>query len=150
MVYGNALSQMSYEAYKKCEVIGLPKKYGRSQMGYTVPKNSSFRGALAYYTQQMIESGTVDRMKAIYEYEDQVCPSYEGKALGLHKCFLLFALVLIGTGLGLILLLLELCLPTKWYEAIHSIGDGLFQGALEGVSMNNTEHWEEHWADMSG
>ena len=102
VVYGNALSQKSYDFYKKCEVIALPRKYGHSQMGYTIPKNSSFTSSFTYFITQMIESGTVDRFKSIYELEPQVCPTYEGQPVGIEKCFSLFGILCIGAGLSII------------------------------------------------
>ena len=101
--YGNALSQRSYEFYKKCDVIALPKKYGIKQMGSVIPKNSSFAPAFTYFIKQFIEKGDVDRIKQIYKPEDQICPTYKGKPLGLRKCITSFAILLIGgaiSGIG--------------------------------------------------
>ena len=102
VVYGNPQSQKSYELYKKCKVIALPKKYGHSQMGHIIPKNSSFTSAFTYFIAQMIESGTVDRFKSIYQFEPQVCPTYEGQPVGIEKCFSLFGILCIGAGLSII------------------------------------------------
>ena len=105
VVYGNAQSLMSYDFYKKCEVIALPRKYGHSQMGYTIPKNSSLTPIFTYHINQLIEGGTVDRFKTKYESEDQICPNYLGKPLGLHKCILGVGIICIGAGLSVIWLL---------------------------------------------
>ena len=102
VVYGNALSQKSYNLYKNCDVIALPKKYVITQMGYTIPKNSSFTAAFTYFINQFIESGTVERFKKIYKAEDQVCPTYEGKPVGIEKCFSLFGILSFGGGLSLV------------------------------------------------
>ena len=102
VVYGNALSQKSYDLYKRCDVVALPKKYGIAQMGYVIPKNSSFTPAFTYFINQLIESGTVDRIKEIYKGEDQVCPTYQGKPLGIRKCFSLFGILSFGGGLSLL------------------------------------------------
>ena len=101
-VYGNALSQKSYHYYKSCDVIALPKKYGISQMGQVMPKNSSFTAAFTYFINQFIENGAVDRLKEIYKGEDQVCPTYQGKPVGIAKCFSLFGILCFGGGLSLI------------------------------------------------
>lgn len=102
VVYGNALSQKSYDLYKRCEVIALPKRYGIAQMGYVIPKNSSFTPAFTFFINQLIESGTVDRIKEIYKGEDQVCPTYQGKPLGIRKCFSLFGILSFGGGISLL------------------------------------------------
>ena len=61
-------------------------------MGYVIPKNSSYTAAFTYLINQFIEGGTVDRLKEIYQGEDQVCPTYQGKPLGIQKCFSLFGI----------------------------------------------------------
>ena len=102
IVYGSALSQKSYDIYKSCKVVALPRKYGFTQMGQTIPKNSSFTSAFTYYINQFIESGTVNRLKEIYKVEDQVCPTYEGQPIGIKKCSFLFAILFIGGGLSIL------------------------------------------------
>ena len=105
VVYGAYQSQTSFDLYKKCEVIALPRKYGHSQMGYTIPKNSSFTPMFTYHINLLIEGGTVERIKTNYEPEGQICPSYEGKPLGLRKCFLVIGIICMGAGLSLVWLL---------------------------------------------
>ena len=98
--YGNSLSMKSYDLYKKCEVIALPKQYGHSQMGFTVPKNSSLKSPFTFFITQLIESGTIDRFKTIYDKQEQVCPSYEGKPIGIPKFFSVIGIFLVGVGLS--------------------------------------------------
>ena len=102
IVYGSALSQKSFDIYKSCKAVALPRKYGFTQMGQTIPKNSSFTSAFTYYINQFKESGTVDRLKEIYKLEDQVCPTYEGQPIGIQKCFFLFGILSIGGGLSIL------------------------------------------------
>ena len=102
VVYGNSLSQKSYDLYKKCAVVALPKRYGISQMGYVVPKNSSLTSAFTYFINHFIESGTVARIKHLYKIEEQNCPSHMGKPLGLENCFSMFGMFLIVFGLSVI------------------------------------------------
>ena len=101
-VYGNALSQRTYDYYKRCDVIALPRKYGIKQMGFVIPKNSSLTPSFTYFINQFIENGYVARIKKLYKTEDQVCPSYQGKPIGLQKCITLFGVFLIGSGLSLL------------------------------------------------
>ena len=102
VVYGNALSQKSYDIYKSCKAFALPRKYGISQMGQTIPKNSSFTAAFTFYINQFIESGTVDRLKELYKLEEQVCPTYEGQPIAIQKCFFLFGILSIGGAISLV------------------------------------------------
>ena len=94
--YGNAVVLKSYDVYKKCEVIALPKKYGLSQEAFVISKNSSLTPAFTYYLKQFIENGLVSRIKQMHKTEDQVCPSYQGKPLGLQKCITLFGIISFG------------------------------------------------------
>ena len=102
VVYGNALSQKSYDIYKSCKAIALPRKYGIAQMGQTIPKNSSFTAAFTFYINQLIESGTVDRLKEQYKSEEQICPTYEGQPITIEKSFFLFGILSIGGTISLI------------------------------------------------
>ena len=101
-VYGNALSQKSYSYYKSCNVIALPKKYGIKQMGFVIPKNSSLTSAFTYFINRFIENGFVARIKQLYKTEDQVCPSYRGKPLGIRKCITLLGVLLIGSAISVL------------------------------------------------
>ena len=99
-VYGNSLSQKSYDSYQKCSVIAVPRKYGLTQEGMVIPKNSSFKPAFTYFIRQFIENGYVNRIKQSYKSEDQVCPSYQGKPIGLRKCITSFGVLWIGVALS--------------------------------------------------
>ena len=101
-VYGNSLSLRSYDLYKRCEVIALPKRYGHSQMGFTIPKNSSLRSPFTYFITKLIENGAVDRFKIMYDTQEQICPSYEGKPIGIPKFFSVIGIYLMGVGLSLV------------------------------------------------
>ena len=100
VVYGNSLSQNSYDLYKQCAVIALPKKYGMSQMGFVVPKNSSLKSAFSYFINRFIESGSIDRLKRKYKLGEQVCPSYIGKPLGMESVFSMFWPFVVGLTLS--------------------------------------------------
>ena len=100
VAYGNSLSQKSYELYKQCAVIALPKKYGMYQMGFVIPKNSSLTSAFSYFINRFIESGSIDRIKRKYELDEQVCPSYIGKPLGMESVFSMFGTFVIGITLS--------------------------------------------------
>ena len=102
VAYGNSLSQKSYELYRKCAVIALPKTYGKFQMGFTIPKNSSLTSPFTYFINQFIESGSIARVKRKYRSGEQICPSYIGKPLGLESVLSMFAALFIGLGLSMI------------------------------------------------
>lgn len=101
VVFGEQ-SMKHYDIYKSCKAIALPRKYGVSQMGYTLQKNSSFTHAFTYFINQLIESGTVDRLREIYKIDAQVCPTYAGQPIGIKKCFFSFGILSIGGGLSII------------------------------------------------
>ena len=105
VAYGNPTVQMTYDLYKKCEIIALSQQYGFSQQGYIIPKNSSLTPLFNYHITQLIESGTVDRFKSKYKLEEPVCPTYVGKPIGLKKMLFPFGILCIGGGLSVIWLL---------------------------------------------
>ena len=96
VAYGNAVVLKSYDDYKKCQVLAMPRKYGLSQEAFVISKNSSLTPPFTYFLKQFIENGFVARMKQLYKQEEQVCPSYQGKPLGLQKCITLFGIISLG------------------------------------------------------
>ena len=102
VVYGNSFSYKSYDIYRSCKAVALPRKFESELVAYTIPKNSPFTAAFTYFINQLKESGTVDRLKEIYKVEDHVCPTYEGQPIGIRKCFSLFGILAIGGGLSII------------------------------------------------
>ena len=104
VAYGSDLSQKSYELYKKCSIIALPRKYGAYQMGFVIPKNSSLTSAFTFYINRFIESGSIARVKRKYKLDEQVCPSYIGKPLGIETVMSMFAAFFIGLGLSFLFL----------------------------------------------
>ena len=106
-IYGDALSHKSYDAYKTCKLIEVPKRYGNYPTGFTIPKNSSIKPMFRYYVKRFLQSGSVDRIKSVYEktFGGQVCPNYEGKPVGIYKFFSLFGMLMAAVILSIIVLL---------------------------------------------
>lgn len=106
-LFGDSLSQKSYDGYKHCKFIEIPRKYGNYPSGFTLPKNSSIEPVFRYYVKRLLESGSVDQIKTVYEKSsgNQVCPNYDGKPIGLNKSFSLFAMYFTAIFLSLIILM---------------------------------------------
>ena len=106
-LFGEALSQKSFNGYKTCKFVAIPGKYGNYPSGYILPKNSSIGPIFRYYIKRLIESGSVDQIKHGYQklYEEQTCPNYRGKPIGTNKCFFLFGMY---TSAGILTLLILL------------------------------------------
>ena len=102
VVYDNSFSQKTYDIYKSCKAVALPRKIASEQLAYTIPKNSPFTAAFTHCINQFKESGTVDRLKEVYKVEDHSCTTYEGQPIGIRKCFFLFGILSIGGGLSVI------------------------------------------------
>jgi hypothetical protein len=105
-LFGEAMSQKSFEHYKTCKFIAIPGKYGNYPSGYILPKNSSIGPIFRYYIKRLIESGSVDQIKLVYQktYEDQACPNYRGKPIGHNKTFSLFGMYITAAMFSLMLL----------------------------------------------
>ena len=106
-LFGDGLSHKSYDSYKTCKLIEIPKKYGNYPCGFTLPKNSSIGPIFQYYVKRLLQSGSVDKIKSVYEktYEGQVCPNYEGKPIGMHKFFSLFVMYITAAIVSFAMLL---------------------------------------------
>lgn len=106
-LFGDALSEKSYDLYKTCQFIEIPKKYGNYPSGFTLPKNSSIGPIFSYYVSRLIESGSVGKIKSVYEktYGGQVCPNYEGKPIGIYKFCSLFGILITAAILSFVVIL---------------------------------------------
>ena len=104
---GNALSHKSFDSYKTCDIIEIPKRYSSYPAGYTIPKNSSIKPIISYYVKRLIQSGSVDKIRSVYEktYGSQNCPNYEGKPIAMYKSFSIFGMLILATLLSFSVLL---------------------------------------------
>ena len=107
VLFGYAFSQKSYDAYKTCKFIELPKKYGKLPSGFTLPKNSSILHTFRYHVKRMLQSGSVDKLKLVYEktYGGHVCPNYDGKPISMYKVCSLFGVLIVAAIFSLVVLL---------------------------------------------
>ena len=90
----------------ECEVVVVPhiihKVLGA---GWTFPKFSPFLPMFRHYANKMNEGGIMDTIIGSYSDRkgpDQICPKYDGKPIGLEKCFSLFGIMCSGLGLSII------------------------------------------------
>ena len=106
-LFGEAMSQKSFDHYKTCKFIAIPVKYGKYPSGYVLPKNSSIGHIFRYYIKRLIEGGSVDQIKIVHQkiYEDQACPNYRGKPIGQNKTFSLFGMYITAAMFSLLVLM---------------------------------------------
>ena len=94
--------------FAKCNIISVPFVVTKSSgTGWVFPKNSFLFSLFKHHVSLMKENGIYNRIKASYNDElnpGQVCPDLHGEAIGLNKCFSLFALVYSGVALSIVVL----------------------------------------------
>ena len=91
--------------YFKCEVVHSPfyvsKTFGS---GWLFPKNSPFYQVFHRYVRLLHERGIVKQIKSSFDpkkgFPDQICPTYDGEAIGIKKSFSLFGIVLSGLAIS--------------------------------------------------
>ena len=98
------------ESYITCKVKVVP--YVISEYlggGWTFAKDSSFLPIFTHYVRIMKESGSFNRIESSYNERkgmpSQVCPSYEGKPIGMKKVFSVFVILLLASGLSFLILM---------------------------------------------
>ena len=97
--------------YKKCEIIALPKKFNLKTLAWTLPKDSPYLPLFNYYIDQLKENGALERIFKKWEPLPPTCEDKTGKPLGFRNCLTSFLVMIIGGGLGIIILCIEVVLP---------------------------------------
>ena len=95
--------------FSECKVLAIPEVIDKvTGAGWIFPKKSPLLPMFNHYVSLIKEGGIYEKMKNNYNDQlvtGQVCPDYDGKPIGLPKCFSLFGLLSAGGILSLILLL---------------------------------------------
>ena len=79
--------------------------------GWLFRKRSQFYPVFKQYYAAIKEAGTVERISAQYYNidigykKDQLCSNHEGKPIGMKKAYSLFAIVILGLGLSMVVLM---------------------------------------------
>ena len=97
--------------YKKCEVITLPKKYNSKSIAFILQKDSPYLSLFNYYIDQLRENGALERIFKKWEPLPPTCEDKTGEPLGFKNCLTSFLVMIIGGGLGIIILCIEVVLP---------------------------------------
>ena len=97
--------------YKKCEIIALPKKFNLKTLAWTLPKDSPYLPLFNYYIDQLKENGALERIFKKWEPLPPTCEDQTGQPLGFSNCLTCFLVMVVGAGLGIIILGIEVVLP---------------------------------------
>ena len=97
--------------YKKCEIIALPKKYNLKSYAFILSKDSPYLPLFNYYIDQLRENGALERIFKKWEPLTPTCEDKTGKPLGFRNCLTSFLVMIIGGGLGILILCIEVVLP---------------------------------------
>ena len=88
------------DAYRQCQFIDTGKTIYTSQLAWAIPKYSPYDGVFTYSINKLKEIGAIQRYALKYKVQDQLCPSYSGKPLGIKQCFTAFGVLLVGSLAG--------------------------------------------------
>ena len=100
------------DPYYRCLVVnapfGITKAVGT---GWLFRRRSQFYPIFNQHYASLKEAGAVERIRAQYydfvngRQKEQQCPNYEGKPMSLKNVFSLIAIVLLGVGLSMVVLM---------------------------------------------
>ena len=92
------------DAYKSCEIVAIPVVYYPVQFAMPIQKGSEFVELFAFYTNKLIETGSVKQIinNYISTAATQDCIDYSGKPLGINQCFTAFLLLIVGSCVSLV------------------------------------------------
>ena len=97
--------------YRSCKVVVIPHVIYRSAgSGWVFPKNSPLLPMFQHYVTAIMKEGALHKRIALQYTNDplmkcQICPDYDGSAIGPEKVFSLFGLICTGAGLSVIIFL---------------------------------------------
>lgn len=95
-LFDNYYSIKTFQAYKTCQIVDIPKAYESKAFSYAFAKNSPYFPVFNYYLRVMKESGGLDQIIRRYVTDEQPVCSETSAALGLDNCFT--ALLILGLG----------------------------------------------------
>ena len=107
VVYSDSTAKMR-DPYLNCEIVDVGPPVRRSQLAFAVQKNSPFYEKFRDQITKFKETGLVGRYVQRYSMERQACKSYDGSAISMHQCFVMFQILFLGAIVSLLWLLGEL------------------------------------------
>ena len=97
------------DQYHKCTIVHSPfyitKSFGS---GWIFPKNCPYFPIFKRYINLFHEKGIIQKIRVMFDPKgglpNQICPTYDGEAIGVKKSFSLFGIVLSGVVLSIFVL----------------------------------------------
>ncbi len=93
----------SSRQFFNCEIVALPVSYDRNVNAFGLQKHSPYLDIINFYLRRMKQTGSLNQILEKYELPEQVCPDYNGKALGFNSVFTAFLPLVLGATMGLFL-----------------------------------------------
>ena len=123
-LFDNYFSVITFDAYKSCEIMDIPKAYDPKAFAYAFAKDSPYLPIFNYYLHLLRESGSIDQIMERYvSDEEPACTESSGEALGFDNCFTAFILLLSGFVAAAVLFLVEWKLPLAYFHDSDPGGD---------------------------
>ena len=139
-LYDNYFSVITFDAYKSCEIIDIPKAYDPKAFAYAFAKDSPYLPIFNYYLHLLRESGSINQIMERYVSDEApACTESSGEALGFDNCFTAFILLLTGFIVAAVLFLIERKLPLTYFHDKDEADDNVRGAWTSKQSLSHEE-----------
>ena len=120
IIYGDSYNKQD-ELYHTCRIIGLDHFVRTSQLAWAIQKESPFREAFHYNINKLKEIGVIKKYFRTHSQIKQRCDLHGGGPIKMKQCVSAFFLLIGGVCTGLVLFVIELCIPNKFVNWIYDV-----------------------------
>eukprot|EP00095_Tigriopus_kingsejongensis_P012527 maker-scaffold455_size166772-snap-gene-0.36 protein:Tk12527 transcript:maker-scaffold455_size166772-snap-gene-0.36-mRNA-1 annotation:"hypothetical protein L798_01404" len=123
VLYDNFYSSRTFDAYRRCKIIAVPKVYEKKVFAYAFQRDSPFLPLFNFNLKRMLERGSMNQVVEKYlSVAGQQCEDLSGAPLGFENCFTAFLVFLTGCFLGAVVGMAEhlaKCFGPKGTEVLN-------------------------------
>ena len=120
IIYGDSYSKQN-ELYHTCRIISLGHVVRASQLAWAIQKGSPFAEAFYYNINKLKEIGVIQKYVRAHSQIKQRCDLHGGDPIKMKQCVSAFFLLIGGVCTGLVLFVIELCMPYKFVNWIYDV-----------------------------
>ena len=120
IIYGDSYNKQN-KLYHTCRIIGLGHVVRTSQLAWAIQKGSPFAEAFYYNINKLKEIGVIQKYVRAHSQIEQRCDLHGGDPIKMKQCVSAFFLLIGGVCTGLVLFVIELCMPYKFVNWIYDV-----------------------------